>query len=181
MNRKESNQKVQVTSPSVRNLTFDVRAFEGRMKTPVSNEDLLALFDEQLDFIEASARSFDQGYAGEIKRLALSVRVLVHDTGKSTSLLQLTGKKGAKFVDSSIPFDEANKLSHSSLVQFRLSSGGTAIEPMLDGGPFGREIEFDNWWNGKGWEMRDVLHIFIFCLRSWFDCDSCLTCQDNHD
>ena len=29
--------------------------------------------------------------------------------------------------------------------------------------------------------MGDVLHIVIFCLRSWFEYDSCLTCQDSHD
>jgi hypothetical protein len=29
--------------------------------------------------------------------------------------------------------------------------------------------------------IGDVLHIFIFCLRSCFDYDSCLTCQDSHD
>jgi orotidine-5'-phosphate decarboxylase len=29
--------------------------------------------------------------------------------------------------------------------------------------------------------IRDVLHIFIFCLRNGFDYDSCIACQDSHD
>jgi hypothetical protein len=29
--------------------------------------------------------------------------------------------------------------------------------------------------------IGDVLHICIFCFRSWFDWDSCLECQENHD
>ena len=28
---------------------------------------------------------------------------------------------------------------------------------------------------------RDVLHIFIFCLRNGFDYDSYIACQDSHD
>jgi len=41
--------------------------------------------------------------------------------------------------------------------------------------------------NGRGIVFfRDVqrlgtFFIFLFCLRSWFDYDSCLTCQDSHD
>jgi hypothetical protein len=118
------------------------------MKTPVSKDEFEKLLDEQLDFIEASARAFDDGYSGEIKRLAVSVRVLVHDTKMSMSLLQLTGKKGQKFVDLSDPVVEGNILSHSSLVQVRLSREGATPEPLLDGAPSRREIEFDDWWNG---------------------------------
>ncbi len=118
------------------------------MKTSLTSDELQALFDEQLDFLEASGSAFDRGFEGEIKRLAISVRVLVHDTMKSTSLLTLTVKKGAKFLDTAFPFDEANKLSHSSLVQLRLDKKTSFPEPFLDGSPFSREVEFDNWWHG---------------------------------
>ncbi|MFB8828438.1 hypothetical protein ACE0DR_01635 [Azotobacter sp. CWF10] len=118
------------------------------MKIQLTHDELLALLDEQIDFLKASASAFDHGFAGEIKRLALAVRVLVHDAAKSTSLLQLTQKKGTKFLDTSFPFDEANKLSHSSLVQLRMDGRRIYPEPFLDGGPFNRMIEFENWWNG---------------------------------
>lgn len=118
------------------------------MKVPLTHEELLALLDEQLDFLKASASAYDNGFAGEIKRLAQSVRVLVHDTGKSTSLLTLTQKKGTSFLDTSFPFEEEDKLSHSSLVQIRMDGKKNVPEPFLDGGPFKRNIEFENWWNG---------------------------------
>ena len=47
------------------------------MKMPVSNAELLTLLYEQLDFIEASALSYDQGFHGKIKRLALSTQLVI--------------------------------------------------------------------------------------------------------
>ena len=47
---------------------------------------------EQVDFLRASAERFDQGYDHEVKRLALTMRVL-HDTGGSSSLLGQLGLK----------------------------------------------------------------------------------------
>ena len=63
------------------------------MKVELSEEDWLEHLDEQIDFLKASSTSFDTGFHGEIKRLAISVRVLVHDTSNSTSLLALLDKK----------------------------------------------------------------------------------------
>jgi hypothetical protein len=42
---------------------------------------------EQVDFLNASCDAFDAGKLGEAKRLATTVRVLVHDTSQSKSLL----------------------------------------------------------------------------------------------
>jgi len=77
--------------------------------TELTNIELQEHLNEQLEFIERSAISFDNGFEGEIKRLAVSVRVLIHDTAKSTSLLTLIGQKNVDFVDTSIPFDENNR------------------------------------------------------------------------
>lgn len=118
------------------------------MKVPLTQDELLVLLDEQLDFLKASASAYDNGFAGEIKRLAQSVRVLVHDTRESTSLLTLTQNKDRSFLDTSFPFEEENKLSHSSLVQIRIDGKKSVPEPFLDGGSFKRNIKFENWWNG---------------------------------
>ena len=118
------------------------------MKTEISNEELQEHLKEQLEFLESSAASFDNGFEGEIKRLAVSVRVLVHDTGNSTSLLTLLNQKNIDFVDTSVPYDEANKMSHSGLVQMSLGNRPSAPLPLLDDGPFSRTASFDLWWNG---------------------------------
>jgi hypothetical protein len=48
---------------------------------------------EQLRFLASSGRAFDQGELSESKRIALVIRVLVHDTGASHSLLAQLGIK----------------------------------------------------------------------------------------
>lgn len=111
--------------------------------------ELDSLLDEQLEFLKLSCSSFDHGFTGEIKRLAVSVRVLVHDTNVSSSLLTLAGKKNIGFVDTSDPYDDENVLSHSSLAQIYMTPRGTKPRAHLDDviQPASM-ISFDAWWNG---------------------------------
>jgi hypothetical protein len=118
------------------------------MKTELTNDELQLLLEEQIEFLECSASSYDNGFTGEIKRLAVSVRVLVHDTNKSKSLLTLLNIKYKGFVDTSIPFDENNLLSHSSLVLIGMTKTGSVPLPLLDECPWKRTISFDSWWSG---------------------------------
>ena len=53
-----------------------------------SQEALQDHLTEQIGFLLRSAESYDNGFTDEAKRLAVTIRVLVHDTGKSTSLLK---------------------------------------------------------------------------------------------
>ncbi len=113
-----------------------------------TQDELNSLLDEQLEFIKLSAESFDRGFAGEIKRLAVSARVLVHDTNASTSLLTLCNRKSIRFFDSADPYDDANLLSHSSLVQIHMSNRGALPKAQLDDAMTPRWVDFDEWWNG---------------------------------
>jgi hypothetical protein len=54
---------------------------------------LNGLLDEQLAFLRTSAHAFDRGVLPEYKRIALVLRVLLHDTGRSHSLLGQFGVK----------------------------------------------------------------------------------------
>lgn len=59
---------------------------------------------EQLEFLKASAKSYDDGFEGEAKRLATVIRILVHDTRSSKSVLgQLSVKVKMRFTDTSPP------------------------------------------------------------------------------
>ncbi len=113
-----------------------------------SLDDLNLLLQEQLEFLMLSCASFDNGFAGEIKRLAVSVRVLVHDTNSSSSLLTLANRKSIDFADSADPYDDENVLSHSSLIQIRMTSQGAKPKPHLDDALQPRYVPFDAWWNG---------------------------------
>jgi hypothetical protein len=45
--------------------------------------ELNDLLDEQLEFLRTSEQAFDHGVSSEYKRIALVLRVLLHDTGQS--------------------------------------------------------------------------------------------------
>lgn len=56
--------------------------------------------EEQLDFLQNACERFDAGREHEAKNIALRVRVLVHDSKRSTSLLTLIGVRNhLPFVD----------------------------------------------------------------------------------
>jgi hypothetical protein len=74
-------------------------------KRTLTNDELAAHLAEQLQFIEASADAFDKGFEGEAKRLAVTLRVLLHDTKSSRSLLGQLGRKNIDFLDTAIPFN----------------------------------------------------------------------------
>ena len=114
--------------------------------TPEEFEEHLT---EQLQFLKASAESFDNGFEGEIKRLAVSVRILMHDTRQSTSLLAHLGRKDIVFLDTATPFDERNQMSHSGLTIMSLGGpkGNIPLAP-LDGSISRSFACFDDWWNG---------------------------------
>ena len=93
-----------------------------------TQQELLDHLREQLHFLGTSAASFDRGFEGEAKRLAATVRVLVHDTKKSKSLLHLLGLKQAiRMYNTADPFDSRNLAPHQGLLIMRMEvPGGTS-------------------------------------------------------
>src|SRR3990172_6529 len=78
-------------------------------KCPLSQEELSQQLLDQIAFIRASCDLFDNGNEREGKRIATAVRILVHDTKNSHSLLmQLGYKTGLVFVSRA----EANSTSN---------------------------------------------------------------------
>ena len=119
-------------------------------KQPQSQTELSQHLKDHLGFLQASANAYDGGFAGEAKRLAVSIRVLVHDTNISKSLLGQLGQKSANFVDTAFPVEAGNLSSHTGLVMVSASpSGGARYMAFLDDAPHGqiRTVDFDSWWN----------------------------------
>ena len=118
-------------------------------KIPQTKSELETHFSEQLYFLETSAAAFDAGYEGEAKRLAVSLRVLLHNSAASKSLLDQLGKKDVGFYDTGYEFDPNNLLTHNGLIFVRMSSTGAKYLPFLDDTPYGkiRKTSFDKWWN----------------------------------
>src|ERR1700730_8897144 len=85
--------------------------------------DLERHLREQHQFLLRSAAAFDQGFEAEAKRLATVIRVLLHDTASSRSLLsQLHVKKTLKYVDTALEFNPNNLLPTGGLTMMRLQS-----------------------------------------------------------
>ena len=63
-----------------------------------TKDELLEHLKNQIAFMKQSASSYDDGFEDEAKRLAVTIRILVHDTNNSTSLLTSLNKKNINFL-----------------------------------------------------------------------------------
>lgn len=96
-----------------------------------SNEQLLELLRQQMGFLRNSAEAFYKGDFAESLRIATTIRVLVHETGKSKSLLQQV-RPGA--LDLAIP-DATSDPETPGEELFRYCVGvrlGSTISPAVD-------------------------------------------------
>jgi hypothetical protein len=115
-----------------------------------TEEELKAHLKEQIEFLQRSAEAYDEGFKSEAKRLAVVIRVLLHDAKSSTSLLIQLKKKNIKFYDTAYNYDP--KYLTPGLIQIRVSTlnGAQYVPPLDDGSPsryLKGKIPFDEWWN----------------------------------
>lgn len=96
----------------------------------MGNKDRTALLEslaESTQFLVSSANSFDRGYEAEAKRLAVTLRVLLHDTPQSRSLLGLLGVKDRmRFTNTAAEIEPDNVLPTLGLVMM-LPVGGSPL------------------------------------------------------
>lgn len=112
-----------------------------------TRQDLEQQLAEQIAFIKTSVDLYDGGSKAEAKRLAVSIRVLVHDTKTSRSLLGQLGMKARLFVDTSTHPPKSIITSHTALVGQTLG-GEVDFLPYLSN-TTSRHIPFDDWWDGS--------------------------------
>src|SRR5689334_18729596 len=114
------------------------------MKVPRPAGDLEHQLREQMEFLKASARTFDEGFVAEAKRLAGTIRLLVHDTSNSRSLLGQLGLKERLFLSTATPIFEGNLLPSLALVIIEFGPG---VPPQyvarLDNSPTSRWLGFE--------------------------------------
>jgi hypothetical protein len=130
----------------------------------------LHLLSESLSFLNASAQSYDNGFEAEAKRLAVTLRVLLHDTTQSHSLLaQLGPKDKMRFTDTTAQetAGAVNLMPGLGLVMLKLITGeGGEYVPMLDKLTPDRihpPVPFSQWWTapipmgGDAWTRRKLV------------------------
>jgi hypothetical protein len=103
------------------------------MPLRVEHARLVEQLGEQVGFLRRSAAAFDEGSEAEAVRLATTIRVLVHDTDTSKSLLGLLGVKDMlEYHDTANPIEQRNLLPTPGLVMLELNtlSGGRYVAPL---------------------------------------------------
>lgn len=128
---------------------------------PLTRAELIVHLVEQLQFLDASCASFDLGAEIEAKRLATSLRVLLHDTAASHSVLEQLGEKHAMRWPSNLIEPEAPPVPGA--VSVESSYPGLAImgTPFDGGNPvwvpyyetedvdMASSLSFDGWWKAS--------------------------------
>lgn len=116
-------------------------------------EELVEELREQAGFLQRSSKSFDDAYEGEARRLAAVLRLLLHDHGRSRSLLgQLGVKEKMLFSDTAEPIDPNNLAPTPGLAMLKFTASQEVAEgryvPRLDmGPPMGMaSLGFQSWW-----------------------------------
>lgn len=123
------------------------------VSTHPRDRDLENDLSEQLQFLASSASAFDQGELSESKRIALVIRVLVHDTAMSHSLLaQLGIKDSLAWADSAPVIDnDPNIVGRSpGLTSMGLGAGGITFSARhmdsIEQSNTTRYVSFSDWW-----------------------------------
>lgn len=114
------------------------------MRIPQSQQEFMNHLKEQLQFLRASMAAYDAGFEGEAKRLALTMRVLLHDTKRSQSLLSLLQVKHAiQYFDLIGPrdFDKA-----IAFVGLRMKFTDKGMRYFYNPSKPEYKAGFDEWW-----------------------------------
>lgn len=106
-----------------------------KSRRPVPLSKLELQLPDQLEYLQRSMRDFDAGHTNEYRRIATTIRVLVHNTRASTSLLRQLGMEDVHFVSYARPIDPTNLATEHSLVMIKMGGGGAEFTPVLDQGP----------------------------------------------
>ena len=100
---------------------------------------------DQLGFIRNSCERYDRGDRVEAIRIGTSLRVLLHDTAKSTSLLKHLGATDVPLLSTS-PEIGPGTLAIEGMATIVITSAGMTFEPPLDRTSRKRLLPAPQWW-----------------------------------
>lgn len=117
-----------------------------KMSVKQSSDELIEHLQEQYRFLQSSARSYDIGFDGEAKRLATVIRILLHDTKNSRSLLSSLGiKKNLSYYDKFFGKDRSNI---KAFVGVGMEFTNEGLRYVANNSIPENRSTFDKWWNG---------------------------------
>lgn len=101
----------------------------------------------QLNFLWRSCRAYDEGYIDEALRIATVIRVLIHETPASTSLLKHLNAQNTLLASTVIHHAGYSPVFLSAMGRLRITRVGTAREPNLDPVAVEAHIPAPEWWS----------------------------------
>ncbi len=101
---------------------------------------------KQLSFLKNSCNSYDSGFHEEAIRIATVIRVLLHQTKSSNSLLTHLNATSTNLLSTSVPPSE-NSIGHIGMGALVLGGGEAKYIPNLNHGPQHKYIPVNDWWN----------------------------------
>jgi hypothetical protein len=109
--------------------------------------DFKAHLRRQLKFLETSCELYDKGNVTEAIRLAATLRVLLHDTRNSISLLTHLGAKPILLLSTSITFKKP-QLLNLPLVRSTIAIPDCTFKafPILNTSQRNDTVNFETWW-----------------------------------
>ncbi len=122
----------------------------------MNHTELVQHLKRQLTFLRNSVAAYDQGTMEEAIRIAVVIRVLCHDTRKSTSLLKHIGKKDTlQLVTTAkaLPANFPRPLHFGELMAGTVFGSGLQQAPVLEGSPI---IPCPAWWAESVFIRDDV-------------------------
>ena len=121
-----------------------------------SKTDLQSHLREQLEFLRNSCLGYDSGRTSEAKRIATALRVLLHDTKNSHSLLSQLHIKSIGFLDTALPIATREKQVILAFLETKITINDDLTlsgkhHPLLEhrpeGWPRAKKRMFPEWWN----------------------------------
>ncbi len=119
---------------------------------------------QHLNFIERSCASYDVGHNAEALRIAVSLRVMFHDTNQSISLLKHLGvKDSVKLISTLSPEVHENQGTEQLLIHIPIMLTSKGVSPPLGKLGNSRLLKVRDWWEEiimlqkEAFSRRDII------------------------
>jgi hypothetical protein len=146
-----------------------------------TRDELLELLEEEIGYLERSNEAFDQGHESEAKRLAVTLRLLFHNTNRSHALInQLDLQDTLTWVDTAGMPDPNNLNTTFGLIQMgiRIEDGKgeplyraklgdyppTRMRTTVGNLPRGSRVYLGAWWTNPVMKDSDGT---LFCRKDF--------------
>jgi hypothetical protein len=103
---------------------------------------------EQLSLLQSECESYDGGNILQAYVIATRLRVLLHDQGRSISMLAHCGIKNWPFLSTSVPVGGSTDALRFTSLTISLAPPSMILKPLLAASRF-TTVRFEEWWEGE--------------------------------